>query len=118
MTYLARKIRMIDCKECQQYAQLIFSRGEIVQDEIEKLALDRHILKGCDDSILDDSNVIKLKNTTPDFRKGFISAMRCILDMGKGSHTYHSLLGVVESIITLNENNNFFPGTDIDDGAK
>ena len=38
---------MIDCKECNDYAQLIFDRGEITQDEINKLALDRHILKGC-----------------------------------------------------------------------
>lgn len=109
---------MIDCKECQEYAQLIFSRGEIAQDEIEKLALDRHILKGCDDSILDGDNVIKLKNTSPDFRKGFISAMRCVLDMGKGSHTYHSLLSVVESVINLNENGNFFPGSLADEETK
>ncbi len=39
---------MINCEECNKYAQSIFQRGEISQDEINKLALDRHILKGCD----------------------------------------------------------------------
>lgn len=39
---------MINCEECNKYAQHIFERGEITQDEINKLALDRHILKGCD----------------------------------------------------------------------
>jgi len=89
-----------------------------MQDEIEKLALDRHVLKGCDNSILDESNVIKFNITTPEFRKGFISAMRCVLDMGKGSHTCHSLLAVVESIIHLNESGNFFPDTLINEGIK
>lgn len=40
----------IDCQECNDYAELIYSRGEIAQEEKEKLALDRHILKGCDKS--------------------------------------------------------------------
>lgn len=109
---------MTDCKECNDYAQLIFSRGEIVQDEIEKLALDRHILKGCDKPLLDESNVIRLKQTSAEFRKGFISAMNCVLDMGKGAHTYNSLLGVIESIVTLNNKGEFFPGSVIDDGSK
>lgn len=39
---------MIDCAECVAYANLIHARGEIKVDEIEKLALDRHVLKGCD----------------------------------------------------------------------
>lgn len=109
---------MINCKECSDYAQLIFSRGEIPEDEIEKVTLDRHILKGCDLPILDESNVIRLKQTTPEFRKGFMAAMNCVLDMGKGAHTYHSLLGVVESIIKLNESGNFFPGTLADEDTK
>lgn len=43
-----RELSMINCEECNKYAQNIFQRGEISQDEINKLALDRHILKGCD----------------------------------------------------------------------
>lgn len=39
---------MINCEECNKYAQSVYQRGEIAQDEINKLALDRHILKGCD----------------------------------------------------------------------
>lgn len=109
---------MINCKECSDYAQLIFSRGEIPEDEIGKITLDRHILKGCDTPMLDDSNVIRLKQTTPEFRKGFMSAMSCVLDMGKGSHTFHSLLGVIESIIKLNESGDFFPATENNEDRK
>ena len=53
--------------------------------------------------------VIHLKKTTPEFRKGFMAAMRCILDMKNGNHTYNSLLGVVESVIKLNDQDSFFP---------
>ena len=38
---------MIDSKECNDYAQLIFSRGEITQEEIGKLVIDRHSIDGC-----------------------------------------------------------------------
>lgn len=59
---------MIDCKECNDYAQLIFSRGEIAQDEIEKLVIDRHILKGCDKMTdatfnVDEMNLPQLKDS-------------------------------------------------------
>ncbi len=45
---------MIDCKECNEYAQMIFDRGEIEQDEISTLVLNRHILKGCKELIKDE----------------------------------------------------------------
>lgn len=43
-----RKNHMIDCKECIEYAHTVLARGEIGVEDINKLALDRHILKGCD----------------------------------------------------------------------
>lgn len=38
---------MIDCKECCDYVDGLFTRGEITKEEIDKVTLDRHILKGC-----------------------------------------------------------------------
>lgn len=38
---------MIYCKECLEYVNLLFKRGEIEKDEIEKIMMDRHILKNC-----------------------------------------------------------------------
>lgn len=38
---------MIDCKECVEYAHMVLARGEITVEDVSKLALDRHILKGC-----------------------------------------------------------------------
>lgn len=38
---------MVDCKECSDYVNGLFNRGEITKDEIDKVILDRHALKGC-----------------------------------------------------------------------
>lgn len=38
---------MVNCEECHGYAKKIYERGEIGATDINKLALDRHILKGC-----------------------------------------------------------------------
>lgn len=38
---------MIDCKECVEYAHMIHAKGDITVEEINKLAVDRHVLKGC-----------------------------------------------------------------------
>ena len=43
-----RKWKMIDCKECVEYAHTVMARGEIGVEDINRLAIDRHILKGCD----------------------------------------------------------------------
>lgn len=51
---------MIDCEECHNYAKKIYERGEISAAEINKLALDRHILKGCD--YLNGLNLISSKS--------------------------------------------------------
>lgn len=53
-------MKMINCEECTNYAQHIFERGEITQDEINKLALDRHILKGCDTDFNDYDKLRKV----------------------------------------------------------
>jgi len=39
---------MIDCKECVEYAHSVLARGEILVEDVNKLAIDRHVLKGCD----------------------------------------------------------------------
>ncbi|MGC2661770.1 MAG: hypothetical protein WA324_27750 [Bryobacteraceae bacterium] len=44
----------IDCRECNEYAQLIFDRGEITQDEINNLVMNRHILRGCKEAIANE----------------------------------------------------------------
>ena len=38
---------MIDCKECVEYAHSVLARGEITVEDVNKLAIDRHVLKGC-----------------------------------------------------------------------
>ena len=38
---------MIDCKECVEYAHSVLARGEIGVEDVNKLAVDRHVLKGC-----------------------------------------------------------------------
>ena len=73
------------------------------------ISLGNKIQSMIDNKKLSEDNVIHLKETTPEFRKGFIAAMRCILDMGKGNHTYESLLRVVDSMIKLNDQGSFFP---------
>jgi hypothetical protein len=42
---------MIDCKECNDYAEMLLKRGDIEQQDVNKVALDRHILKGCKEII-------------------------------------------------------------------
>ncbi len=39
---------MIDCKECVEYAHSVLARGEIQVEDVNKLAIDRHVLKGCE----------------------------------------------------------------------
>jgi hypothetical protein len=39
---------MIDCKECIDYAHMVHAKGDITVEEIQKLAIDRHVLKGCE----------------------------------------------------------------------
>lgn len=38
---------MIECKECNDYVDTLFQRGDITKDEIEKVTIDRHVLRGC-----------------------------------------------------------------------
>lgn len=39
---------MVDCKECSEYVGSLLNRGDITKEEVDKIILDRHILKGCD----------------------------------------------------------------------
>lgn len=39
---------MVDCKECSEYVHNLLNRGDITKDDIDRIILDRHILKGCD----------------------------------------------------------------------
>lgn len=39
---------MLDCKECVEYAHSVLARGEIQVEDVNKLAIDRHVLKGCE----------------------------------------------------------------------
>ncbi len=77
---------MIDCQECKDYATLILSRGEITEDEVPNLILNRHILKGCDKKThafkdwLEEAieNHKKLLNKAPSFserEKGYLEAL-------------------------------------------
>lgn len=94
---------MIGCKECNEYAQLIFSRGEIEHDEMSKLALDRHILKGCDNIAIDNKSSLILNDSSPEFRRGFIYALRVIQDLNKPGVSYESILDTIDSLIKAGE---------------
>lgn len=48
---------MMNCEECYDYAHKIYVRGEIGRVDIPKVAIDRHILKGCD-HVLDNKKLI------------------------------------------------------------
>lgn len=80
---------MVDCKECSDYVNGLFNRGEITKDEIDKVMLDRHILKGCtkkQDPFLDWLNFaienqleLQKENTMPyqfpEWNKGYLEAL-------------------------------------------
>lgn len=80
---------MIECKECETYVNGLFNRGEITKDEIEKVMLDRHILKGCTKKIdafkdwlefaIENQKELKKENTEPyqysEWNKGYLEAL-------------------------------------------
>jgi uncharacterized protein YeaO (DUF488 family) len=80
---------MIECKECETYVNGLFNRGEITKDEIEKVMLDRHILKGCAkkadpfkdwlDFAIENQEELKKENTMPyqfpEWNKGYLEAL-------------------------------------------
>lgn len=79
---------MVDCKECSEYVNGLFNRGEINKDEIEKVMLDRHILKGCAkkvDPFLDwlefaivNQKELQLEHAhspIPEWNKGYLEAL-------------------------------------------
>ena len=80
---------MIDCKECSEYVNGLFNRGEITKDEIEKVTLDRHILKGCTKKVdpfadwlefaIENQKELQLENTEPyqfpEWNKGYLEAL-------------------------------------------
>ncbi|HHT9109570.1 MAG TPA: hypothetical protein ACFYDZ_00255 [Candidatus Brocadiaceae bacterium] len=79
---------MIECKECRDYADIIFERGEITADEIPKLVYDRHALKACDKkdspflywlefAILNQREIDKEHNPfpLPHWNKGYLEAL-------------------------------------------
>lgn len=79
---------MVDCKECSEYVHNLLNRGDITKDDIDRIILDRHILRGCDkkiDSFLDWINFAiqnqkELKQeheyeTLPEWNKGYLEAL-------------------------------------------
>lgn len=79
---------MVECKECSDYVNGLFNRGEITKDEIDKVTLDRHILKGCDkvvDPFLDWINFAienqrelfqeHIGREFPQWNKGYLEAL-------------------------------------------
>ena len=80
---------MIDCNKCSKYVNELFNRGEITKDEIEKVTLDRHILKGCAKKVdpfadwlefaILNQNELQLENTEPyqfpKWNKGYLEAL-------------------------------------------
>lgn len=79
---------MVDCKECSDYVNNIFNRGEITKDEIDKVILDRHILKGCDNKTdpflewlefaIENQKQLQSENSTfriPEWNKGYLEAL-------------------------------------------
>ncbi len=79
---------MIDCKECSEYVNGLFERGEITKDEIEKVTMDRHILKGCTKKVdpfadwlefaIVNQKELQLENAhipRPEWNKGYLEAL-------------------------------------------
>ena len=79
---------MIECKECSEYVEMLFTRGEIPKEEVYKVAMDRHILKGCDkktDSLKEWLNFaimnqleLKVEHGPlpfPEWNKGYLEAL-------------------------------------------
>lgn len=54
-------------------------------------------------------DVIKISETSREFRNGFMFAIKSVADMGKGNHTYTQFLKILNDIIVLNEKGVFFP---------
>lgn len=79
---------MVDCKECSEYVHSLLSRGDITKDDIDRIILDRHMLKGCDkktDHFLEWINFAiqnqhDMKNEHhnlpfPEWNKGYLEAL-------------------------------------------
>lgn len=76
---------MVDCKECSDYVNNLFNRGDITKEEIEKVILDRHILKGCDkktDVFLDwlefaitNQKQLQCEYSSTTWNKGYLEAL-------------------------------------------
>lgn len=79
---------MVDCKECSDYVNNLLNRGDITKDEIDKVILDRHILKGCDkktdpfkewlEFAIENQNGLQLEHSTtefPQWNKGYLEAL-------------------------------------------
>ena len=86
--YKRKESNMIECKDCSDYVEMLFTRGEIPKEEVYKVAMDRHILKGCDKKTnslktwLDFAimNQLQLKVEQgmlpiPEWNKGYLAAL-------------------------------------------
>ena len=77
---------MIDCEECIAYAHLVHARGEIKLEDINKLAIDRHVLKGCD-SPMDIINGVVEGSIPVTVKKMHRFAVKCV-DCGEEIFMY------------------------------
>lgn len=80
---------MVDCKECSEYVHNLLNRGDIIKEDIDRIILDRHILKKCDkktDPFLEwinfaikEQEQLKLENCKPyqfpEWNKGYLEAL-------------------------------------------
>lgn len=80
---------MVDCKECSEYVHNLLNRGDITKDDIDRIILDRHILKGCDKKTdpfkdwlefgIENQKQLQLENTGPyqfpEWNKGYLEAL-------------------------------------------
>ena len=78
---------MVDCKECSEYVHNLLNRGDITKDDIDRIILDRHILKGCDkktdpfkdwvEFAMQNQVELALENkVVPEWNKGYLEALK------------------------------------------
>jgi len=77
---------MVDCKECSEYVNNLLNRGDITKEDIDRIILDRHILKGCDKktdpfkdwlefAIENQVELAEEYTEVPEWNKGYLEAL-------------------------------------------
>ena len=85
------------CEECYEYAHKIYVRGEIGRADIPRLAIDRHVLKGCA-HVMDNNKIIARLEKLYEFLYGTHLATNDQEAAGTFHRACHTLTEIIHEI--------------------